>query len=237
MKHVKKGFIALVLVCSFISCERDELGVNDDSVVILHNQKPITDTLSIVERQQDSLFFWDPGSIEIKLPKGANAVLDSADIGSIKPIGKHTFLVFKNEWPRTQRDSISHISLTIVSGKGDYVCKHFVIQWKGIKIPDSLWQKISLEPAKISKISIYPGEKRSIEFTWKYPKELRGLLKAEVANQTTMETSASWQTVSAIEEKKYTSSFVYGKNLTARFRIKWKQGYKEVSFAVVSIAL
>lgn len=235
MKNVKVGFFSLVTVCLFISCERDELGVNDDGVVILQNQKPIKDTLSIVERQEDSLFFWDPGNIEIQLPHRANIVVDSTNIELKKSVGNRASLLFKGEWPRTQRDSISHFSLTIISAKGDSSVKNLVIQWKGIPIPDSLWQKITLEPAEIGKISMYPGEKRSIQFVWNYPKQLRGLLKAEVADQAVTETHPNWRPVPTIEKRKYTSSFVYGKNLTARFRIKWKQGHKEVSFAVVSI--
>jgi len=80
---------------------------------------------------------------------------------------------------------------------------------------------------------MYPGEKRSIQFVWNYPKELRGLLKAEVADQATSETTPTWRNVS-LEKKKFTSFWAYGQNVTARFRVTGKKGQKEVSFAVVS---
>lgn len=234
MEHVKVGFVSLISVCLFISCQKDELGVNDDRVVILQNQKPLQDTLSVVEKQKDSLYYWDPGSIEIQLPLGTNAVVESADIVLTKPSGNRASLSFKSNWPRTQRDSISHVSLTLISAKGDSTVRTIAIKWKGLEIPDSLWQKITLEPAKISKISMYPGEKRSIQFTWNYPRQLRGLLKAEVADQATTESTPNWRKVT-LEKKKFTSSWAYGQNVTARFRVTGRKGQKEVSFAIVSI--
>jgi hypothetical protein len=235
MKHLKCGFISLVLVSTFTACESDEqFGVND-GLVLLQDQKPIKDTLSIVERQQDSLFFWDPGSIEISLPHGANTVIESADIELVKSENRMKF-ISKKEWDRTQRDSLSHVSVTTTFEDGHSTVRTIAIQWKGIETPDSLWQKITLEPAHISKISMYPGEKRSIQFVWNYPKELRGLLKAEVADQSTTESTPNWRKVS-LEKKKFTSSWAYGQNVTARFRITGKKGQKEVSFAVVSKAI
>ena len=233
MEQLKVGFISLVLVSMFTACESDEqFGVND-GLVLLQDQKPCKDTLSIVEKQRDSVYYWDPGNIEIQLPLGVRAVaLKATDIELIQ-LENRTTLSFKNDWPRTQRDSLSYADLTIVSVSGDSAIRRIAIQWKGIVIPDSLWQKITLEPAKISKISMYPGEKRSIQFVWNYPKQLRGLLKAEVADQTATESTPNWRRCS-LEKKKFTSSWAYGQNVTARFRVTGKKGQKEVSFAVVS---
>jgi hypothetical protein len=210
----------------------EQLVVNDD-LVLLQDQKPLRDTVSIVEKQKDNVYYWDPGSIEIMLPKGARAVALDATDAELCELENRMTISFKNDWERIQRDSVSRMSLTIVSGNGDSTIRTLAIKWKGIAIPDSLWQKITLQPAKISKISMYPGEKRSIQFVWNYPHELSGLLKAEVADQATTETTPHWRKVS-LEKKKFTSSWVYGQNVTARFRIIGRKGQKEVSFAVVS---
>ncbi|MEI6425988.1 MAG: hypothetical protein WCO66_01410 [Candidatus Absconditabacteria bacterium] len=235
MKHVKCGFISLILVSTFTACESDgPFGVND-GLVLLQDQKPIKDTLSIVERQQDSLFFWDPGSIEINLPHGAKTAIESADIELVKSENRMKF-ISKKEWDRTQRDSLSHVSVTTTFEDGHSTVRVLAIKWEGIKIPNTLWQKVTLEPANVGEVSMYPGERCAIEFTWNYPKELRGLLRAEVAYQASTEKVPNWNTVS-LEKKRFTASFVYGQNGTARFRITGNKRKTEVSFAVVSIVI
>ena len=236
MEQLNVGFTSLIFVCLFSACQSDEqqFGVNDD-FVILQNQKPVEDTLSIVERQKDSVYYWDPGSIEVSLPEGADVVSTSNDIRVVKS-ENHITLIGKRDWQRTQRDSLSHVFLTLRFANGDSVVRAFALQWKGIVISDSLWQKVTLSPAKVSKITMYPGESRSIQFVWSYPKQLSGLLKAEVANQATNETTPNWKNV-ALEKKKFTSSWIYGRNETARFRISGLKRQKEVSFAVVSMAM
>jgi hypothetical protein len=241
MEHFSKGsVIGLGFLCflALQSCESDKPLIND--FVVVQNQKSVLDTIPIVERQQDSTFYWDQGDIEILLPKGANIAASINDAAKVELNEKSKDdgmkLVFKHTWQRTKRDSITYLFLTATFKDGTSLKKAFAIQWRGIELPDSLWQKVVLQPAKVGKLSMYPGESRSIQFVWAYPIQLKGLLKAEVADQKTTDNDPTWRHVSDFEKKKFTSFFVYGTNETARFRIVGPKGQKEVSFAVVSKA-
>ena len=240
MEHFSKGsVIGLGFLCflAFEGCESDKPAIND--FVVVQNQKAVMDTIPIVERQRDSTFYWDQGDIEILLPKGASIVASVNDVATVELSEKPQNgmkLAFKNAWQRTKRDSISYLSLTATFKDGTSLKKAFAIQWRGIALPDSLWQQVVLQPAKVGKLSMYPGESRSIQFVWAYPIQLKGLLKAEVADQKVTDTDPTWRHVSEFEKKKFTAFFVYGTNETSRFRIVGPKGQKEVSFAVVSKA-
>lgn len=230
--------LAAVFLLLFSSCENDIVLNHEDDFVVLQSNRPVDDTIPICEQQIDSTFYWDDGKIGILLPPDATATAiigDSTNMEMTRQAPSLRSISFSKTDPRTQRDSVAHLTISATFANGKKISKHFVIQWRGIEIPDSLWQKITLEPASISKISMYPGEKRSIQFVWNYPKELRGLLKAEVANQKIGDFDPDWKAILEIEKRKYTSSWVYGQNETARFRIVGRSKVqKEVYFAVVS---
>lgn len=237
MNHYYLGLAAVFLLL-FSSCENDEVFNHVDDFVVLQSNRPVKDTIPICEQQIDSLFYWDDGYIGILLPPDATATAtigDSTSMEMTRQTPSLRSISFPKQDPRTQRDSVANLTISATFANGKKISKHFTIQWRGITIPDSLWQRITLEPAKISKISMYPGEKRSVQFVWNYPKELRGLLTAQVANQKTGQSDPDWKAILDVEKKKYTSSWVYGQNETARFRIVGREKVrKEVYFAVVS---
>ena len=242
MEHFSKGsVIGLGFLCflALQSCESDKPLIND--FVVVQNQKSVLDTIPVVERQRDSTFYWDQGDIEILLPKGANIVASINDAAKVelneKPKDDGMKLVFKHMWQRTKRDSITYLFLTATFKDGTSLKKAFAIQWRGIELPDSLWQQVSLEPTNVGNIVVHPGESGSIQFEWKYPRLLKGLLTCEIAHQSKTSVDPYWVNIRDVEKQKFTSFFSYGQNETSRFRIIGpRQKQKEVSFSVVSTA-
>ena len=241
MEHFSKGsVVGLGFLCflAFQGCESDKPAIND--FVVVQNQKAVMDTIPIVERQQDSTFYWDQGDIEILIPKGASIAASINDVATVELSEKPKDamkLVFKNAWQRTKRDSIAYLTLTATFKDGTSLKKAFAIQWHGIELPDSLWQQVSLEPTSVGNIIVHPGESGSIQFEWKYPRLLKGLLTCEIAHQTKTNVDPYWINIRDVEKQKFTSFFSYGQNETSRFRIIGpRQKQKEVSFSVVSTA-
>ena len=229
--------IGLAAVCFVLSsCETNELlSSPQDCALIQRRHLVVSDTIHICEQQMDSSYYWDDGNLSIPTPSNAHATVILNDSIPMEVVRTQTTssIEFQKTAPRTMRDSVAHMQVNLAFSDGSSSSKTYVLHWKGINIPDSLWNKVTLQPAKVTKITMNPGEKRSIQFTWSYPRQLNGLIIAEVANQDATQSTPDWKAVAA-DKRKYTSSWVYGQNQTARFRLVSFKGQKEVSFAVIS---